>query len=1197
MHMRYLGRLFICISICLLLSVGILLSLSFPVFGDTCLFLTEDAQNTSGNLRIINTTTGAVSYKIDLDAYEKPVQEIDSAVTPDGGTALILTEDLLRNSGSLRIIDVATGTVSYTIDFDDNEHPTVGVDMILSPDGSDVFVLTYDDDGSNGNARLVDIATGAVEWKTNFDVNEHPHEDVDPLFSLDGSKIIVMTYDNEASNGNLRIINATTGAVTNKIDFSADEHPLQGVDPVLTPDGTKVIVPTADNNGASSNVRIVDLATGSVLRKIDFTQDEHFLKDVDMLVTSDSSKMIALTYDNEGMSGYLRIMNIATTSMNIIDFPASEHPIADVDPVFTPDTSTVLVPTYDEVGPSGNLRIIDVSSGTVQTKIDFDADEYPISAVDIVVTPDGSTALMPTMDNVGWKGNLRIVDISSGVVTSKIDFSNYEHPLEGVDVAVTPDSTTALMPTTDDIGPGGNLRIIDIATGTVSYKINFDNDEVPLCDVDVVLTPDGGTALMPTYDGVGPKGNMRIVDVGTGVVSFKIDFDNYETPLTAVDALVFDSLGNNTVDFLDEDFQLREDETNVKKIMSATGQISWIHARTKQVLQQILLGGWPQGPATKTCTGLEKIEIKDVNGDYKLVFVSDVLRAIVGTIDLPGKPLFPPVKTKCGKEKMIIRYDNGDLKIVLVDDVTKTIVDEEDLPTDNPLQQPHFPPVEMKTGKEKIFIGTKVYIYDDIAMQITNNKDLGGEPEKPPVRTKTGREKIVIKSGNQRKIVFFDDSTEDISNTINIPGVPLWEPFRVNDRLEKVFVNDGGVYKVVYIDDVTEAIDGAPVVLPGPPLFKPRQLAKCRDKFICRGANSDILFILNDLTRTFDIQLDLGGKVISVAPDLSKGVKFKWLWSMDLSLDERGLRGIEKIIVRSFYPDGRPRKDTARFFYDNYDPAHPENFEIGRADSAAWGFGPIFRYCLFGYNINEYIPQVNPTGQGWQLVVLNDATGHQASPIPLDGQLAAPKNLTMLTDIDEINYEYTGHVGLLDNVNLTTTTIPGVTAYQHDYSYTETGNLVKVEFSSPMTVTYEYVSNAGTTYVTPIQDPPEPVYNYDPVGPTYDISTTAAHSGQIDIKFVYDNMTNVPTAYRLCVLHLNGSAWELVPSDIDPYNHTITAHTSSLSPFIVVMAPPPATGFNKDAAFAIGLLSICIGLIVILKKRLTTRAIGLTNTH
>lgn len=543
----------------LIITSALVFVLCMPMYAwaleEVALMPTLNWQGYKGHLNIIDVNAGIITHKIDFNDFDHPIPDSDVIVTPDGTTALMPSFDYVGLTGHLRIIDINSGTVNHKIDFGDFDRPIAGVDVVLTPDGMTALMPTFDYVGYTGHLRIIDVNSGAVTHKIDFNDLDHPVGDVDVVVTPDGMTALMPTFDYLGYTGHLRIIDINSGVVRHKIDFGDFDRPLPGLDVVVTPDGMTALMPTFDYIGYTGHLRIIDINTGVVNHKIDFNDFEHPCEDVDVVVTPDGMTALMPTSDYTTYTGHLRIIDIPTGVVNHkIDFSLYDHPIVAVDVVVTPDGTTALIPTYDESGFNGHLKIIDINSGTVTSEVNFPFYDHPIREVDVVVTPDSMTALMPTYDYSGYNGHLKIIDIGTGTVNHEIDFAIYDHPITGVDVVITADGSRALMPTFDFTYYNGHLRIIDINSGTVTGQIDFPILDHPHYDVDVVLTSDPNIVLMPTNDYYYSSSHLRIIDINSATVNHKIDFNNFEHLVWGVDAVACSEAGPSYPVSLDEDF-------------------------------------------------------------------------------------------------------------------------------------------------------------------------------------------------------------------------------------------------------------------------------------------------------------------------------------------------------------------------------------------------------------------------------------------------------------------------------------------------------------------------------------------------------------------------------------------------------------------------------------------------------------------
>ncbi len=126
---------------------------------------------------------------------------------------------------------------------------------------------------------------------------------------------------------------------------------------------------------------------------------------------------------------------------------------------------------------------------------------------------------------------------------------------------------------------------------------------------------------------------------------------------------------------------------------------------------------------------------------------------------------------------------------------------------------------------------------------------------------------------------------------------------------------------------------------------------------------------------------------------------------------------------------------------------------------------------------------------------------------------------------------------------------------------TPAGKCVKVEPSQGCCVTFEQVSEAGDTSITPNPEVPALPEGYTALGVSADISTTATCSGNMTLCFSYDDTDLSPAQEaKVKLLHWDGAAWEDATSALDTEANQVTGQAASLSPFVVAVAPLDAEG-------------------------------------
>jgi Tol biopolymer transport system component len=121
---------------------------------------------------------------------------------------------------------------------------------------------------------------------------------------------------------------------------------------------------------------------------------------------------------------------------------------------------------------------------------------------------------------------------------------------------------------------------------------------------------------------------------------------------------------------------------------------------------------------------------------------------------------------------------------------------------------------------------------------------------------------------------------------------------------------------------------------------------------------------------------------------------------------------------------------------------------------------------------------------------------------------------------------------------------------------------------SNVSLTFANVSQAGNTVATPIVPASAGAlpdgYQLIPQSIAYDIRTSAGYTGNIRTTFNVNGVTDAATCASLRMLHYNSTTNQLenVTNGTNVYNSgtqvcAVTGQTTSLSPFVIALAPPP----------------------------------------
>ena len=154
----------------------------------------------------------------------------------------------------------------------------------------------------------------------------------------------------------------------------------------------------------------------------------------------------------------------------------------------TPDGSKVVI-----VDLTYSVSVLDVASGVQSTPVGLGG----AFAYNVVVSPTGTTAIVPTTD-----GDLWFVDTATGAVTGPINFDPYLF-----DVAFSPDGSLAYVTTGVD-----SVVIVDVASRTEVGRFILSPGTTAY---GIALSPDGATLSVSSIF----ASTLLRIDVATGVTT------------------------------------------------------------------------------------------------------------------------------------------------------------------------------------------------------------------------------------------------------------------------------------------------------------------------------------------------------------------------------------------------------------------------------------------------------------------------------------------------------------------------------------------------------------------------------------------------------------------------------------------------------------------------------------------------------
>lgn len=777
----------------------------------------------------VNTVSGSIDSSASTALDEVPVSENDLVFTPSGHRALLLTNDLARSSGNAQFLDVPSGTITNKIEFDDGEVPVFGVDpWYVDSQGDAAVAVTYDSSPTpRSNVRLIEMpdpGPAAQRWTTDTVAGDVPVPNVDPVFTSDDTRTLALFQSAGAGPGSAIYSYETSTGTQQWRSTVRVRVPVSGVDPLVTPDNADVLVALYRPALRSGSIRCFNARTGALRWSVETSPGEYPVDDVDMLLNDAGTKLYALTYDSGGALPQGNIWQIDVATGNVDwkrDTPSRAYPIADVDLNLV--GTNLLVTLYEAIpgGPRTRFQIWDVTGPTLRYSYNTAANQVPINGIDTVVTSDDATAVLTAYDYAYPGTFMAVFDIASANLVATGAFARYELPVRGVDPRITHDDTRAIFYLEDISGPSVVMYGYNLLTRSVDWRTASATNEQLIADVDIARTAATDTVLAPSYDRADNSGKLRMVTASTGAVAATVDFDANQVPVIAVDVGTVDGTGRNDFDFLDEDF-------------------AWDHRcpggkqppRNPDVPKDPSTPGRPGDPGDPGGPGGGP---GGGGGGAAGGGVGNGGPAPDGEVPNDNQPGNGQPGTRIRK---MIRGD----KAVFIDTQSKQVTGTVSLGG-----KPLFPPQNTLNGYEKVVVKTrdgqyKVVLINDQTRSVVTSVTLPGKPTQPPVPTTTGREKFLVKDGNGRyRLVVFNDlnGTKEIDRDLGRTRPRLWMR-SVDGRIQKFVIGN----KVAYFNDLSGAVTFDVADLGGVAYADVPHMKRTIEKVVIRKANGKYQLVL-----------------------------------------------------------------------------------------------------------------------------------------------------------------------------------------------------------------------------------------------------------------------------------------------------------------------------------------------------------------
>ena len=284
------------------------------------------------------------------------------AFSPDGLTLASGNSISRRDGATVRLWDVATGTVKHTL----GGHRYDVRSVVFSPDGA-----TLASGSDDTTIRLWDVATGTVKYT----LTGHTGDVNSVVFSPDGA-----TLASESLDGTIRLWDVATGTV--KYTLGGDWYDVRSV--AFSPDGLTLA------SGNDDTVRLRDVATGTV---------KHTLRGHTGSVWSVAFSPDGLTLASRSSDDTIRLWDVATGT---VKHTLRGHTGSVWSVAFSPDGLTLASGSSDDT-----IRLWDVATGTVKHTLRG----HTGSVWSVAFSPDGLTLASGSSDDT-----IRLWDVETGTL-------------------------------------------------------------------------------------------------------------------------------------------------------------------------------------------------------------------------------------------------------------------------------------------------------------------------------------------------------------------------------------------------------------------------------------------------------------------------------------------------------------------------------------------------------------------------------------------------------------------------------------------------------------------------------------------------------------------------------------------------------------------------------------------------------------
>ena len=540
------------------------------------------ANQSGNNVSIVDLNSSSATYNkvvgyiTDSGTYLTGVPS-NIVISPDGSTAYVVNQTGSSGRGSVVIINVATNATTGIVD-DSTYNFNNPIKIAITLGGAKAYVVNYND----SKVSIINLATNTVTgFVTDLGSPTFNHP-VAVSFSADGTKAYVA---NQTGNS-VSIIDVVSNTVTSSISgyngprgvaFLGGPIANQAAASVVQNVGTSIQLTGVADSGtltfaitsAPSHGALTGFSRISATRiQYTYTSDasyvgaDSFAFTVTDAIGTSSAATVSVVVMPPSVRAYVTDGNNNDIGLVSVDLGTAVGTVTDYStPLINASAAIAISPDGTKAYVANNnntVSSVNPLTNTVIRNIDQALSTFD-EPVSIAFTPDGSKAYVVNLrGGVSRYGSVSIINTATDAAIGSVDSTSF--PFNRPDsIAIASDGMKAYVANVID----NHVSIIDLNSSSATYNkvVGYVADSgsyLTGSHIDIVISPDGGSAYVVNETGSGGRGSVVIVnvanDAATGIIDDSAHYFNnpFSIAITADGAKAYvPNFSNNSVSVID----------------------------------------------------------------------------------------------------------------------------------------------------------------------------------------------------------------------------------------------------------------------------------------------------------------------------------------------------------------------------------------------------------------------------------------------------------------------------------------------------------------------------------------------------------------------------------------------------------------------------------------------------------------------